>query len=59
MQDMKLTTEKHAAALRAILMAMRIRWYSVKRITQYSMSRAILDATIRSSTMSLTALLFR
>ena len=45
MQVIKLTTEKHAPALRAILVAMRIRRYGVKCITQYGRSRATLGAT--------------
>ena len=34
-------------ALRAISMAMRIRWYGTERIAQYGRSRATLDATWR------------
>ncbi len=44
-QDIKPTKEKHAPALRAILMAMRISWYSAEHITQYGRARATLDAT--------------
>jgi hypothetical protein len=44
MQDIKLTTEKHAPALQAILLAMRIRRYGAERIAQYGRSRATLDA---------------
>ena len=44
-QDIKPTKEKHAPALRANLMAMRISWFSAERITQYSRARATLDAT--------------
>ena len=44
-QDIKLTTEKHAPALRAISMAMRIRRYVAKHITQYGRSRTTLDST--------------
>jgi hypothetical protein len=47
MQDRKLTTEKNAAASRAISMAMRIRRYGAERIAQYGWSRATLDATGR------------
>jgi hypothetical protein len=45
MQDIKLMTEKHAPALRAISMATQIRWYSAKHIAQYGRSGATLDAT--------------
>jgi hypothetical protein len=45
MQDIKSTTEKHAPASRAILMAMRIRRYGAECIVQYGRSRATLDAT--------------
>ena len=38
-------TENNGHALRAISMAMRIKWYVVERITQYSRSRTTLDAT--------------
>jgi hypothetical protein len=38
MQDLKSRTEKHTPALRAILMAMRIRRYGAKHITQYGSS---------------------
>jgi hypothetical protein len=34
MQDIKLTTEKHAPASQAISMAMRIRLFGAERITQ-------------------------
>ena len=47
MQDITSTTKKHTPALQAILMAMRIRWYGAKRITQYVRCRATLDATGR------------
>jgi hypothetical protein len=47
MQDIKSTTEKNGPALRAILMAMRIKRYSAERIPQYDRSRATLDATGR------------
>jgi hypothetical protein len=46
MQDIKSAKEKHAPALRAISMAMRV-WYDAERITQYGRSRATLDATER------------
>jgi hypothetical protein len=45
MQDIKLTTEKHAHASQAISMVMWIRRYGAERIAQYSRSRATLDAT--------------
>ena len=38
---------KNAPTLRAILMAMQIRWYGTECITQYSRARATLDATGR------------
>ncbi len=41
------TTEKIAAALLAISMAMRIRRYGAEHIAQYRRSRATLDATGR------------
>ena len=44
---MKLTTEKNAPALRAILMAVQIRWYGAEHITQYDRFRATLDAAGR------------
>ena len=47
MQDIKSRTETNAPALRAILMAMRIRRYGVESITQYGRSRATQDATGR------------
>jgi hypothetical protein len=45
MQVIKLATEKHASASRAILVAMRIRRYGAKCIAQYGRSRATLDTT--------------
>jgi hypothetical protein len=45
MQVIKLATEKHAPASRAILVAVCIRWYGAKCIAQYGRSRATLDAT--------------
>ena len=45
MHDIKSTKEKYAPSLLAISMAMRIRWYGVEHIAQYSRSRATLDAT--------------
>ena len=54
LQDIKLTKEKHAPALRAILKAMRVRRYNAEHITQYSSrSRATLDATERSDRASI------
>jgi hypothetical protein len=53
LQDIKLTKEKHAPALRAISKAMRVRRYNAKHITQYSRSRATLDATERSDRASI------
>ena len=44
MQDINSTTDKNGHASRAILMAMQIRWYGAKRITQYGRYRATLDA---------------
>ena len=44
MQDIKLAEEKNGPALRAILMAMRIRRYSAERIAHAGRSRATLDA---------------
>ena len=38
-----MTTEINAPALRVISIAMQIRRYSAKRITQYSRSRATLE----------------
>ncbi len=46
MQDIKLAEEKNGPALRAILMAMRIRRYNAEHITEYGRSKATLDATI-------------
>jgi len=46
--NIKLTTEKHAPASRAISKAMRVRRYNAERIAQYGRSRATLDATERS-----------
>jgi len=45
MQDIKSTKEKHGPASQAILMTMRTRRYGAERITQYSRSRATLDAS--------------
>jgi len=45
MHDIKLATEKNAPILLTISMAMRIRRYGSKHITQYGRSRATLDAT--------------
>ena len=45
MHDIISTTEKNAADLLAISMAMRIKQYSAKRIAQYGRSKATLDAT--------------
>ena len=42
------TTEKIAAALLAISMAMRIRRYGAEHIAQFRRSRATLDATGRA-----------
>jgi len=47
MQVIKSTKEKNGPALRAISMAMRIRWYGAECIAQYGRSRATLDATGR------------
>ncbi len=52
MQDITSMTEKNGPALQAILMAMRIRWYGIRRysaerIAEYGRSRATLDATER------------
>jgi len=47
MQDIKKMTETNGPALRAILMAMRIKRYGAKCITQYGRSRATRDATGR------------
>ena len=44
MQDIKSMKEKNGPALRAILMAMQIRWYNAKRIAHGGRSRATLDA---------------
>ena len=43
----KIDDRQYGHASRAILMAMQIRWYGAKRITQYGRSRATLDATGR------------
>jgi hypothetical protein len=53
MHDIKLTTEKHAPPLLAILMAMRIRQYGAERIVRYTRSWAILDATGRCHQVSI------
>ena len=45
MQDITLTTEKHATISRAMLMAIWIRWYGAEHIAQYGRSRATLNAT--------------
>ena len=47
MQDIKSTAEKNGPALLTILMAMRIRRYGAKPISQYGRSRATLYATSR------------
>jgi hypothetical protein len=47
MHDIKLTTETNAPNLLAFSMAMWIRRYDAKHITQYGRSRATLDATGR------------
>jgi hypothetical protein len=54
MQDIKSSTEKHAPAVsRAISMAMQIRWYGAKHITQYGRSRATLNNTGRRHWVSI------
>ena len=46
MHDIKSITEQNALTTSlAISMAMRIKWFSAKHITQYIRSRAPLDAT--------------
>ena len=47
MHDIKSMTEENTPTLLAISMAMQIRWYGAGRISQYSRSRATLDATGR------------
>ncbi len=59
MQDIKLTSEKHAPALRTILMAMQIRRYGAESIVQYGRSRATLDATERRNRVSICPILPR
>ena len=59
MQDIKLTSEKHAPALRTISMAMRIRRYGAESIVQYGRSRATLDATERRNRASICPILPR
>jgi hypothetical protein len=49
MQVIKLTKEKNGPALRAILMAVRIRWYGAECIAQYGRSRATLEQKCSSA----------
>jgi hypothetical protein len=59
MQDIKLTKEKHAPALQAISMSMRVRRYDAEHITLYGRSRATLDATERHDRASICPVLPR
>ena len=59
MQDIKSTAEKNGPALRAILMAMQIRWYDTERISQDGRSRATLDDTGRRHRASIRPVLPR
>jgi hypothetical protein len=57
MHDIKSMTEKNAPTSLAISMAMRIRWYGAKHITQYGRSWATLDATGRRHQASICPIL--
>jgi hypothetical protein len=55
-QNIKLTTEINAPALRVISIAMQIRRYGAKRIAQYGRSRATLE--VRPKTQNTNKKLF-
>ena len=52
-EDIKLTTEKHAPAPQAISKVMRVRRYNAECIVQYGRYRATIDATERCNWASI------